>query len=152
MNKRQLAEREEHAARLREMLSPGDTVYTVLRHRSKSGMSRRIDLFVIEDGEPTCITYAVAKACDYRVHQDGGLVVHGCGMDMGFAVVYELGCVLFPEGFGVEGKDSLGRKCKPKSKMGAMEARNKGFEFRGRNGDASGWDDDGGYALKQRWL
>jgi len=29
----------------------------------------------------------------------------------------------------------------------------KGWEFiGGRNGDTSGWDDDGGYALKSEWI
>lgn len=37
-------EREEAVAQLRKMLKPGDTVHTILRHVSKSGMSRRIDL------------------------------------------------------------------------------------------------------------
>ena len=47
-------------------------------------------------------------------------------MDMGFALVYELSRELYPKGFKVAGV--------------------------GRNGDTSGHDKDGGYALKQRWL
>ena len=34
----------------------------------------------------------------------------------------------------------------------AAQAVARGAVFRGRNGDKSGWDDDGGYALNHRWL
>jgi hypothetical protein len=34
----------------------------------------------------------------------------------------------------------------------AAKAVEKGFKFYGRNGDASGWDADGGYALRQEWM
>ena len=38
--KQNIKERDEARARLREILKPGDTVYTVLRHVSASGMSQ----------------------------------------------------------------------------------------------------------------
>ena len=82
---------------------------------------------------------------------------------MGFSVVYDLGRCLYPDGFAnSEGIAPVGKKmntgwfrghhAKPLTKddMAAMVA--KGWKFHGRNGDPSGWDDDGGYALKQRWL
>jgi hypothetical protein len=92
---------------LRTMLKPGATVYTVLRHCSASGMSRRIDLFVIRKGCPVCITSYAAKAMGDRVSKDGGIVVGGCGMDMGFHLVYNLGRSLWPNGA------SKGRGSKP---------------------------------------
>lgn len=51
---------------LRKLLKPGTTVYTVLRHVSASGMSRRIDLYIMRKGEPRYITYfatAVDTSC-----------------------------------------------------------------------------------------
>ena len=39
------AEQEEAIARLRNWIRPGDTLYTVLRHRAASGMSRSIDVY-----------------------------------------------------------------------------------------------------------
>jgi hypothetical protein len=87
-------------------------------------MSRVIDFRVSLDQS---LSWDMAKALDYPLDRDReGLKVSGCGMDMGFAVVHELGRALFPEGFKVEGV--------------------------GRNGDTSGWDRDGGYALKHRWI
>lgn len=129
MNKITKAERAEAIERLREMIKPGDTLFTVLRHVSKSGMSRRIDVVKMEGGEPHRLTEMVALAIGARVQErKEGLVVGGCGMDMGFHVVYQLGSVLFPEGFKLaEGQW-------------------------GRNGDKSGYDKDGGYAINQRWL
>jgi hypothetical protein len=46
---------------LREVLKPGDTVYTVLRHVSRSGMSRNIDLYMA-DNKPVWISAYVGHA------------------------------------------------------------------------------------------
>jgi hypothetical protein len=120
-------EREESLTWLRAHLTPGTRVYCVLRHVSASGMSRRIDFYIILDGEMCFISGYVADVLGLRRHPSkDGLTVTGCGMDMGFHVVYELGRALYPKGFKVEG--------------------------RGRNGDTSGWDNDGGYALKSEWV
>jgi hypothetical protein len=138
---------------LREMLKPGDVVYTTVKHVSRSGMSRVIDVHLIINNEPRWIAYSVGRACDYPFDDKReALRVGGCGMDMGFAVVYELGRTLFPDGFGVEGELPLGHKIRPATKEKAAKAVEKGAKFRGRNGDPSGWDNDGGYALNQRWL
>lgn len=121
-------DRREAIEYLRSILKPGDTVYTVLRHVSASGMSRRIDIFEIRNDCPICLTYWVSIALGYKRSDKGGLVIEGGGMDMDFHVVYELGRFLFPKGFEL-----------PKGKIG-------------RNGDKSGFDKNGGYALNQRWL
>lgn len=71
------------------------TVYTAIRSVSRSGMSRTMDLYVIRDGELRRITWHVAKAGGYTMNKRGHLRVSGGGMDMGFAVVYHLGHVLF---------------------------------------------------------
>ena len=90
-------------------------------------MTRWLDLYVIRDNKPRRITWLAAKACDRTYDQNyDALKVGGCGMDMGFESVYVLGRYLFPEGFKVEGT--------------------------GRNGDTSGWDNDGGYALRHEWM
>lgn len=121
-------ERQEAIEHLRTLLKPGDTVYAVSRYVSTSGMIRRIDLFKMMPDGPLYLTYYAGLAIGYKSSDKGGLVIKGSGMDMGFHVVYELGRVLFPKGFKL-----------PKG-------------TRGRNGDKSGFDKDGGYALKQRWL
>jgi hypothetical protein len=157
--------KDDSAVYLKTILHPGDEVKTILRNCSRSGMSRRISLVVAVDGDVQDITFHAARAMGENIKQgrcyvqDGGLVVSGCGMDMGFHVVYNLSQTLFPDGFGVEGKLSkLPKTCppltvmRPSSKENAFYAVALGYEFHGRNGDKTGWDDDGGYALKQKWL
>lgn len=85
---------------LQNLLSPGDTVYTQVTHVAASGMSRNIKVMVIRDNEPQNITYWVAQAIGCKMSRNGdGLKISGCGMDMAFEVVYNLGRVLWPNGF-----------------------------------------------------
>lgn len=159
-------ERQEAIARLRTYLQPGDTVYCVLRHVSASGMSRRIDLYVMKDNEPLWISSLAARACEWRLSDKQGIIVGGCGMDMGFHLVYSLSYTLFPNGFcpssiGIRPLDGKkvqtnigrGKNAGPitREEMAKMYADGWRFES-GRNGDTSGWDNDGGYALKHSWM
>ena len=126
MNAKQ-QEKQEAIEELRKLLHPGDTVYTILRHVSRSGMTRIIDPVLMREDGPRSIAHLAAKVLGDPLDRDlWGVKQTGCGMDMGFNLVYNLGYYLFPDGFKVEG--------------------------RGRNGDMSGWDNDGGYALSQKWL
>lgn len=114
-------------AYLRKMIlkhvKPGQTVYTTASNVSRSGMSRHIGVYIVaKDRTIWNISMMVAELCGYG-KRDGALQVSGCGMDMGFAVVYSLGCALWPKG--------------TKKPHGT------------RNGEP---DRDGGYALKHRWM
>lgn len=87
---------------LQELLHPGDTVYTVLRHVSRSGMSRGIDVYYLVDGAPIWITSYVGHAIgspqpEAYWRKSLGLKIGGCGMDMGFHVVESLSRVIYPE-------------------------------------------------------
>lgn len=125
---------------LQELLKPGDTVYTQLKHVSSSGMSRIIGLVVIRDNEPRHIGYLVSKALDMRYDRNKeGIKISGCGMDMGFAIVYDLGRTLFRDGF-MCAVDKDGKRCTSNDHS---------------NGDrdyTSHKHKDGGYALNHRWL
>src|SRR3990167_3072685 len=100
-------ERESAIEYLLEILKPGDTVYTVLRNVSRSGMQRAINVYAIKDGEPRWIAYRVAQATGFTYGERYEcLSVGGCGMDMGFHVVSTLSAVLYPDGFGC-----IGEKC-----------------------------------------
>lgn len=93
-------ERQEAIDWLRKHLKPGDKAWTILRHVSASGMSRRISVVILVDGQPWDVSGFVGRAIDCKRHErDGGLTVTGCGMDMGFHLVYSLSRVLFPDGF-----------------------------------------------------
>ena len=85
---------------LRAELTPGRTVYTKITHVSRSGMSRSIECYLAQGRDNlTDITWQVARATNSRLdNTHGGIVMVGCGMDMGFALVYNLGHTLYPNG------------------------------------------------------
>lgn len=100
------AVRQEAIDRLRKLIQPGDKVYTTVRHVSRSGMSRVIDAHLIKNNEPIWIGRLVAKAIESRYNDDKqGVVMYGGGMDMTFELVYQLGSVLWPKGFGCIGEE-----------------------------------------------
>tara|TARA_A100001011_G_scaffold248280_1_gene256542 strand:- start:2747 stop:3037 length:291 start_codon:yes stop_codon:yes gene_type:complete len=82
-------EKKEIVEFLKDKLENNDTVYTNLKHVSKSGLTRDIQLMVIKDNEPLFLNYYVSKYLGYRI-VNGGLRVNGGGMDMGFHLVYNL--------------------------------------------------------------
>lgn len=134
----------EAVARLLKMIKPGDTVRTVLTYRSSSGMSRRIkvlvysrdNLYKVNDGENIRdISGLIADALGYRWHDEGSVVVGGCGMDMGFHVVYSLSSVLFRDNFYC-----VGERCPSND------------HFNGDKNYKRHKHSSGGYALRHQWL
>ena len=90
------AERDEAIQNLRKWLKRDERIYTVLRHRAASGMTRFIDLYYIKDNVPHRITWQAAKALGWTYDtKREALKVTGCGMDMGFHAVFTLSSVLF---------------------------------------------------------
>lgn len=95
---RKAREQREAADKLRDMLGDTPRVYTVLRHVSASGMSRDISLFVADADGLHDITYTAAAVLGERVRDVNGhraIRVGGCGMDMGFHLVYSLSWRLY---------------------------------------------------------
>jgi len=137
--KAQQADREKAVTQLREWLRPGDRVYTILRHRSRSGMFRRIGLTAPDHDRPTEMMYLdgmAAKALGLNLSRDKeGLPVSGCGMDMGFHLVYELSSVLWPNGYVCHGAE-----CHSNDHSNGDRNRRPHHHS------------DGGYALRHRWL
>lgn len=152
---------EEAIAKLRETLKPGDTLHMVLRGVSRSGMNRKIDVYKLtcDDGQVSkqWLSARICKALGYTFDtKSESISVSGCGMDMGFEIVYNLGRVLFPNGFAIPCR-ACGRV--PTKTTDADENQparapqcSRGHEFYSRNGDTTGWDNDGGYAMKPKWL
>ena len=93
-------QRAEAIERMRKWLRPGDTIYCILRHVSRSGMLRVIDLVKVgEDGDIVRIGYDAALALSWPYdYRRGGVRVAGCGMDMGFHLVHSLAYALFSAG------------------------------------------------------
>lgn len=133
---------ERYTEGLRVRLPPGTTVHTNLRHVSASGMSRCIDvrLFKADSTQPNGVavhwlSYWVAHVCGYRFDDKTDSVrVGGCGMDMGFAIVYALSRKLYPKGF-----DCIGKGCPSNDHHNHGDENNKHHA-------------DGGYALRHAWF
>lgn len=102
-------------------------IYTTLRRVSSSGMSRVIACYIMgRDGNMVNASWSIAKILRERIKRTDcgeGVSVGGCGMDMGFHIVYNTGASLWPKGTP-----------KPHGT---------------RNGEP---DRDGGYAIEHRWL
>lgn len=129
-------ETQEAIARLREMIKPGDTVWTVLRDVSRSGMSRNIDCYLLRDGDRTWLSRLVARAIGFSFNEKREcLRVGGCGMDMGFHVVSTLSRVLYPGGF-----ECIGKNC-PSNDHSNGDRNHEPHHHAA-----------GDYAVKQRWL
>ena len=151
---------------LRTMLPPGSTVTTVLRHVSKSGMSRDIDCFKLGhfgEDHHAWLSRLIGKATGGHMlrNKQNALRISGCGMDMGFAIVYELSYALYRDGFGC-----IGEGCPSNDHSdGDRDYTPHGlFDDEGKpenrepylgevaDGCRAHWHADGGYALCQRWL
>lgn len=117
---------------LRELCPPGSTILCVLGHASRSGMSRRINFY--SDGpDPVYLSGLIEKLGHYKRPANGdGLRVDGCGMDMGFAVVYDTAQTLYPDGF-----DCIGDRCPSNDHS---------------NRENNAHHRSGGYAIRHRWL
>lgn len=87
------------------------------------------------------IGWTAAKAMEDKWDSDkGGIRVGGCGMDMGFHLVYNLGRALWPKGVRCPGRD----RCQSNDHVNPGPDRNrygKGVKHR-----------DSGYAFKHVWL
>lgn len=139
--KRKEVEEAEAIADLRELLKPGDVVYTTVKNVSRSGMSRSIDVHLIRENEPRWIARVVARALGLPFDDKREAVkVGGCGMDMGFHLVYSLSRRLFPNGFTCSGKS-----CPSNDHFNDRTCKRETFVGKQHTGD-------GGYALNQRWL
>lgn len=80
---------------LQSMLPQGSTVYCILRSVSSSGMQRQISLYCIHDGELRNIDGYVSDLLGRKIGKKDGIICNGCGMDMGFDLVYNLSFALF---------------------------------------------------------
>lgn len=178
--KRSEREKAEAREQLLKWLKPGDTVYTILDHVSRSGMQRHIRILVPytrdDDGHKGEVdfihpNYSAAKLLGVRQARGDGLVMDGCGMDMGFHLVYLLGAYLWPEGFGC-----IGERCpsndhsnsdRDRTPHGTIDeagpmhpcyCHTDPWPEDKQSCSACGcarivhWHRDGGYALRHRWL
>ena len=95
------------AERLHEWLTVSHgNVFTVLEHVSKSGMTRDIVVHIPTGDVRFPMKWAsgpVANVLGWSIRKNkSGIRVQGCGMDMGFHLVYSLSAALYGEGYALD--------------------------------------------------
>ena len=107
---------QEEIDRLKAWIEANDyTVYTVLRHVSTSGMYREISVVVPIIHDRNEITASVKQFIhpSYTIaallgrgytekHGHNAVICKGCGMDMGFDLIYNLSSVLYGDGYKIK--------------------------------------------------
>ena len=90
-------EREEARKKLLDMFERNDkTVYTILRHVSRSGMLRIVDMYTVDDGRILNISWLAKHFLHHKYDANRrGFKVPGCGFDVGFDLVYTLSTALY---------------------------------------------------------
>lgn len=127
---------------LRSLLKPGDTVYTILVFSTGTD-GRSYDVLLARNDQVFSIAYAVAQVTSYtRDLKHGGIKNR---LSDGNDIVYQLGRVLFPDGFECNGKGygNWGTNC----------PSNDHFNERGaENYCRTRTHEDGGYSLRHSSL
>lgn len=90
---------------LRRLIPENATVYTVCKRVSRSGMSRDIALYIVDDGQVFDVGGYVSRLYGTKHREYLGSFVQrvtGCGMDMGFHVVSSLAYMLYGNGYSIK--------------------------------------------------
>ena len=91
--------RQKMSEEMKKYIKKGDTVYTICRQVSASGMYRHISLLIKTDENILNLSYSIAEILGMRYKdKTNSIGVSGCGQDMGFHIVHELGHHLFGDG------------------------------------------------------
>lgn len=97
---------EELMEELRRYVPKGSTIFTRVEHVSQSGMSRRIVPLAIVGDDIVNLSWHLIKLniADKPRGQyvEGSVHVGGCGMDMCFALAYDIGQTLYGDGYSVK--------------------------------------------------
>jgi hypothetical protein len=109
-------------------------------------MSRSVSVVVCDDGRPDDISWLVARAMGDKIDQtNGGIKIGGCGMDMGFAIIYNLSRTLYPT-YACLGRGESGRwgdRCPSSTHVNPGDSRdNYGPDITHSDG----------YCLSHRWI
>ena len=141
--------KEQAIERLGEILRPGQRVYTSLTHEGRNGMSRTIKVSIRNKDGMEDITHLLeAAGLGKQSKRHGGIFVTGCGMDMGFWLVYQLGRTLYPKGVSCTGHAYTETKRNGRRVLGCRSNDHSNGERVYRRGKKH---PNGGYAFDQCW-
>ena len=82
---------------LRQLCYQGNTVYTLLRHGSVSGMSKEISLFAVAGGKLIDLTYNASVVLGRKIGKHGGIVMRGTGYNAAYELVHDMYGVVNPD-------------------------------------------------------
>lgn len=72
------------------IFEPADKVYVIIEHVARSGMSRDMSFFVVNNGELYRVSALIKHLTGARWNPKRECItVRGCGMDMAWATVHE---------------------------------------------------------------
>ena len=105
MTKEKLGSREQ----LKTFIPEGETLYTQTVRVSQSGMTRHIKVRQLKINKtfnnvtPLNWSYLVSKAIGWSLsNATNGVIVRGCGMDMGFHLVNTLSRLLYDKDYAIK--------------------------------------------------
>jgi len=89
---------------LKKVFPKGATAYTAITKVAPSNMSRHIMVLgSVKKGIVDNLSAYVAELLDYKYKDNTRSVfISGCGMDMGFALVYDLSQELYDDGYVIK--------------------------------------------------
>ena len=89
---------------LKEYFPEGSTAYTTVTKVAPSGMSRHIKIMVAVNPDWIAnLSHDVAKLLDMKYKDNtSSIYVQGGGMDMGFALIYNLASKLDGDGYAIK--------------------------------------------------
>tara|TARA_R100001163_G_C5040998_1_gene179127 strand:- start:72 stop:386 length:315 start_codon:yes stop_codon:yes gene_type:complete len=87
---------------LKDSFPKGSTAHTTVVHVARSGMSRHIKVFAISGERIQNVSYYVSELLDWRLTKNDAVFVGGCGMDMGFHLIYTLSSKLYDDGYAIK--------------------------------------------------
>jgi len=86
---------------LKEWFPNGSVAHTTVVHVARSNLSRHIKVFAIDGKRILNVSGYVAEYLDYRFTKKDAVFVSGCGMDMGFHLIYTLSQKLYGDGYAI---------------------------------------------------
>ena len=102
MNTKDISVEEKAIHTLQELAPPASRIYVVVRYVSSNGMRRHMSFFAIQHNVPMCLDRLIVDAGLFPWNKARtALLVSGCGMDMGFHVVYELAYLIYKNGYAL---------------------------------------------------
>ena len=95
-------DKERAEAFLKDWFPKGSTAHTTVVHVAQSGMSRHIKVFAISGERIQNVSYSISKLLGWRLTKNDAVFVSGCGMDMGFHLIYTLSRKLYDDGYAIK--------------------------------------------------